>query len=127
MTSQRSSVRGVGAALHLFSVRPGHVHSVPCLLVDNDVELYGSTFTHVSLNLVRVFPGNRSLVHENVLAGVVANDEAFLDVESFYDPYHSLICNFFSSSRNSVCCFFSTSTCVLNLVFSIFTLVIWLM
>lgn len=82
MTSERVSVRGVGAALHWVSVRPSHVRSLPFIPADNDVQLFSFMFTHASLDLVGIVPGDRCLADEDGLAGVVANDEdvAFLDM-----------------------------------------------
>lgn len=66
----------IGAALHWFSVRHGHVGSLLSLLTDDDIELYGFTFTHAPLDLVHVVPGDRHLVDEDVLMGVVASAKA---------------------------------------------------
>lgn len=71
-----ASVRSVGTALHWFSIRHGYVGSLSFLFADNDVKLYGLSFTHTRFDLVRVASGDRCLVDENVLAGVIAFDEA---------------------------------------------------
>lgn len=71
-----SSVRGVGAASHRFSVMPSHVCTLLSLLADNDVELCGFTVAHTPLALVLVVPGDRCLVDKYVLAGVVGIDKA---------------------------------------------------
>lgn len=57
VVSEQASVRGVGAALHCFCVRPGHVRSLLTLLDDDDIKLYGITFTHAQLDSCAVFSG----------------------------------------------------------------------
>lgn len=55
MAPEPAPVCGVGAAFHRFSVRPGHVGSHPFLLTDNDVDLYGFTYTYATLILCGLF------------------------------------------------------------------------
>lgn len=73
VASEPASVRGIGAALRWFSVRPGYVSSPPSLL------------GHAPPNLLRVIPGDGCLADEGVLVGVVAIDEAvpISNVKSF--------------------------------------------
>lgn len=67
---QPASVRGIGAVL------AGHVDSVLSLPTEKYVEPYCSTFSHAPRDHARVVPGNRWLVDEDVLLGVVALTEA---------------------------------------------------
>lgn len=92
MAPEPASIRGVGAALHWFFILPSQVGSLSSLLAGNDVESYSFTFAHTSIDLVRVVHGDRSLVDEDVLTGVVAIDEAIyvLYVRPFKGSNHSL-------------------------------------
>lgn len=78
---ESASVRGVRVALHWYSVWPSHVGSPSSLLAGNEIELYGFTFAHAPLDLVRVVQGDCCLVDEYVFEGVFAIDEA---VSVFY-------------------------------------------
>lgn len=70
------------AALHIFPVRLSQVASLPSLLTENDVELYGSTLAHARLD--RVVTDDRNLVNEDVIVGILAIDETVsaLDVKT---------------------------------------------
>lgn len=70
------SVRSVCAALHWFSMWPGHIGRLTPFLADHDVEFNGFFFPHTPLYLARHAPSDRCLVDEDNLEGVVVFVEA---------------------------------------------------
>lgn len=76
MDPEPASVCCIRTTLHFFSATPGHICVFSSLLASNDVELCGFTFAHGLFDHVWVVPGDCCLVDKNVLADVVANDEA---------------------------------------------------
>lgn len=88
-----ASVHSLAAALHWFSVRPGHTGCLPFLLTDDDIVLYGFTFTYALLDFVRVVPSDHCFVDEDILAGVIQSDEtiSILGVTPFDGTVHSMI------------------------------------
>lgn len=89
MVPELPFVRGVG--WHWLSVKSDLVGSLPSLLANYDVKLYGSTFAHALLNFAPVVSGDCSLVNRSVLEIVIAIDEAIPipNVKPFNGPENS--------------------------------------
>lgn len=71
MAPERTSVRGVGALLHLFPVNPGHVRNLPSRFPDHDIGFHGFPITNISSIFVVLVFSNGGFVDEHVLSGII--------------------------------------------------------
>lgn len=125
MAPERTSVRGVGAALNSYATRPYHVESLT-LLSFHHADFHCLTFCHAPLNLLWVVLSDRCVMNKDMIACVIVINEftPVLQLKPCDRNGQSLIVYFLNFSLNSSSSFFNTLTYFLELLFSILNLLI---